>query len=721
MSFAVERRFKLRPISAALLAALAVPSVFAADEATPSTAPAPTGTETTLPEVEVRGQGDAGDFNPGVTSVGKTPTAIRDIPQSVTVINRNVMNSQGVTTLRDALRNVPGITLSSGEGGNIGDNVNIRGYNARTDLFLDGFRDRGHYSRETFFLESVEVLKGPSSMLFGRGSTGGVINQVAKQANLDSRNEISAGVGTDAYSRIAADVNQKISDTSAFRISGLSHSEESTRDVIDVKRTGLAPSLRFGIGTPTEVAVSALHQSSHEVPDYGLPFTPNGTEQNPSKPVDVDADNFYGFTNDFFDQSVNAFSVRLEHQFSPTFTLRNQAQISKSSTHAAPTVYPATPDPGAGNTNRDRREREQEDKSLYNQTDLIAKFETGGMKHTLVSGVEIGRDEYVRQAYAWTNEPTQTIDDPVYGPLLPGGAIVRAKDSYSENEAKTLALYVNDTFELTPQWKLIAGLRWDRFEIDAYTLNNLTLVETPLARTDRTTSVRAGVLYQPDHRQSYYVSYGTSFNPSSEALTLSTANADLEPEENCSLEIGGKWDVLNGTLALSASLFQVEKTNARSLDTVSNTTQLLGETRVRGFELSASGQVASNWQLFAGYTYLDGEIVDLEETTGSRDGNVLPNTPEQSASLWTAYSFAQHWEIGGGVVYSAERFLNTTNTSMVDGYTRLDATVGYKQPTYDLRLNLLNVNDEVYFETASASRATPAKGRSAVATFTYKF
>lgn len=700
-------RFKLRPLSAALLAALGASAALSTRAEEP-VAPV-------LPEVKVRGEGENNDYAPGITTIGKTPTPIRDVPQSVTVINRAVMDAQGVATLKDALRNVPGITISSGEGGNIGDNINIRGYNARTDLFLDGFRDRGHYTRETFFLEGVEVLKGPSSMLFGRGSTGGVINQVSKQAGLIDADEITLGAGTNEYYRATGDVNRKLSDTSAFRVSVLGHTNGSTRDVVEGERYGIAPTARFGIGTPTEVAVSALHLRSQEIPDYGLPFTPGGTRANPARPVNVDSDNFYGFTDDFFDQDTDALALRVQHAFTPMLSLRNQTQYSRTDTHAAPTVFPSVT---ATTTGQNRREREQQDEALFNQTDLIAKFATGGVKHTLISGVEVGRDEFRQQQYTWTVQ-TQNLENPAYGPM-PASATRTRNATRADNTADTFAVYVNDTLELSPRWKLVGGLRWDKFSADVKSIDNGTGAATVTSRTDRMTSVRTGVIHQPDDRQSYYVSYGTSFNPSAETLTVSAANANLDPESNRSFEVGAKWDLAGGRLALTTALFRVEKDNARSIDPVSGLTELNGNTRVDGFELGASGQVARNWQIFAGYTYLDGKIVELAETGGNRSGNALPNTPEHSASLWTVHSFAQAWEIGGGVVYAAERYLNNANTSIVDGYTRYDATIAYKQKHYDLRLNLLNVTDETYFETASAARATPAQGRAAVLTLTYR-
>jgi catecholate siderophore receptor len=705
---------KRKPLTAAVLMVLAMPATYAAETTEPGT----TGDEKTLNEIDVRAGRAQDEYSPGVTTVGGKggAAAVRDVPQSLSVINRAVLDAQGAATLKDALRNVPGITLSAGEGGNIGDNINIRGYSARTDLFLDGARDRGQYTRDVFFLESVEVLKGPSSMLFGRGSTGGVINQVSKQADLRDRSEASVAIGTEAFYRATADVNQKMSETSAFRVAAMGQTNESTRDVIEGERYGVAPSLRFGIGTPTEVSVSVLHQRSNEIPDYGLPIAAGGTKENPAKPIAVDRDNFYGFTDDYFNQDVDALSLRIEHKFSPALSLRNQTMYNQVEVHARPTTITS-----AGV--RAPRDRDVKDQSLYNQTDLVAKFDTAGLKHTLVTGVEVGREYYENQGYAWTTVPPQSLTNPTYGPM-PSSAIRTKNAKPSETDADSLAVYVNDTLELTNQWKLIGGLRWDQFAADVLSFSATTGIQTATSRTDEMTSVRAGVLYQPDNAQSYYVSYGTSFNPSAEQLTsLSVANAAVDPEENRSFEVGAKWDLLGGKLALNTALFRIEKDNARTTDNVTQTVTLDGNTRVDGFEIGAAGQLTSNWQIFAGYTYLNGEILKLTEggsSGGTRDGNTLANTPEHSASLWTTVGFAKGWEAGGGLVYSAERFTNNANTAIVDGYTRFDATLAYRQKKYDVRLNVLNVTDEEYFDVASGSRATPAQGRGAIVTGTYR-
>ena len=696
---------RLQPVAAALLAAFSSPIVLA--QAQPHSSD--------LPEVTVRDNATPNDYAPATSNAGsKTPAAIRDIPQTVTVINRAVLESQGAATLTDALRNVPGITLGAGEGGVIGDNINIRGYSARTDLFLDGMRDRGQYARDTFFLESVEVLKGPSSMLFGRGSTGGVVNQVSRQPGLKPLTEIGVSAGTHATYRTTADINRPLSDTSAFRVSAVAHTNESTRDAVDSKRIGVAPSLRFGIGTPTEVTISSVHQRRDDTPDYGFPFTAGGTRANPARPIDQPHNRFYGYTDDRFDQDTDLLTARIEHRISPLLTLRNQTQYSTARIDAAPTTTSA-----AGV--RDRREREIDDRSVYNQTDLIARLDTGGIKHTLVTGVEVGRDSFENQRYDWTGETAQNLSNPVYGPM-PANA-VRTRADFTDNSADTFAVYANDTFDLNKHWKLVAGVRWDRYSFDGTTLNNVTNVATSMSQTDRMLSSRLGLIYQPDEAQSYYLSYGTSFNPSAETMTLTAANLNIKPEKNRSIEIGGKWDVLNG-LALNAALFRVEKTNARSRDAFNNVTST-GETRVSGAEIGIAGQLTKQWQVFGGYTYLDGKIVDLAESSNNvrsvSSGNILPNTPRHSASLWSTYRLGRSWEIGGGAVYSSERLVNNANTALVDGYTRIDATVAYLTKQYDLRLNLQNLTDKQYFDVASGGRATPATGRTVLATLTYRF
>lgn len=695
-----------------------------------------------LPEIKVTGQ-QRNDFMPAVSTVGgKTPTLLRDTPQSVSVIKRAVLNEQAATSMTEALRNVPGITISAGEGGAIGDNINLRGFSARTDVFLNGFRDRGQYTRDTFSVEAIEVLKGPSSMLFGRGSTGGVINQISKKPALKPASELSASVGSNDFYRSTLDLNRPLSETSAIRVAAFAQDIKSTREVVHNQDFGVAPSLRFGIGTPTELTVSALFQRNHDLPDYGVPYVSSNGVGTVRKPVDVPANRFLGYTDDRFDQSVNVVGASLRHKISPTITLHNQTQLSQYSIDASPSPLGAVIRLGGGtpslgdplnllNAPRQDRDRHLEDRSIFNQTDLLAKITSGSLLHTLTTGLEIGRDEYREDRYAWN--PTNVainLGNPVNGTRQGQ----RAQSRQIKTSADTLGVYINDQIDLNAQWKLVAGLRWDRYAVSS-TLQKFVLpagfaADTSVpttTQTDTMLSHRAGVIYQPDETHAYYLATGTSFNPSAEGVSQSSSTDQLAPEKNRSIELGTKLDFLDGNLTFNTALFHVEKTAARTKDALTGITTLDGDVRVQGLELGVVGRITPDWQILAGYTLLDGKVLRSRDVAGGADlgirseGKVLQNTPRHSFSVWSTYSFAGNWQGGGGVVASSSRYVNNYETAQVDGFTRLDATLAFLQKSYEIRLNLQNLSDEKYFETASGGRATPVKGRSGVITLTVRF
>ena len=730
------------PMAAAILAAFASPA-FA------QTAPQP---ETKLSEVIVTGTAEK-DFAPGLTTVGgKVPAALRDVPQSVTVINRAVLEAQAANSMTEALRNVPGITISAGEGGAIGDNINLRGFSARTDVFLDGFRDRGQYTRDTFNVEAVEVLKGPSSMLFGRGSTGGVINQVSKKPSLKASTEVTGTIGTDDYYRATVDVNRPLSDTSAVRVAVFGQDIKSTRDIVQNQDFGIAPSIRFGMGTPTELTLSALIQRNDDIPDYGFPVITSNGLNTVRKPVDAPANRYYGYLDDHFKQEVNVATASLRHKLSPTMTVRSQLQVSNYKTEASPSPLTSTgvrraTEAKAVPTNpvtlrdpldtlfapREDRDRDFSDKSIFNQTDLSAKFGSGNVVHNVSTGFELGRDEYEEQRYIWNTTAAQrevNLGNPVIGNRQGQRALSRTVGTVAD----TFGVYLNDQIDLGKQWKLVGGLRWDRYKVSS-TLVKATLpagfpadtTANAVPHTDSMLSHRAGLIYQPSETQSYYLSYGTSFNPSAETVTQSATTAALDPEKNRSYELGAKIDLLEGNLSFNTALFHVGKTNARTTDPISRLVTLDGNVRVRGIEVGVVGRITPAWQVLAGYTFLDGKVIDsLDVGTGldlgiASKGKTLQNTPRNNASLWTTYSFGQNWEAGGGLVYASKRYVNNFETAVVDSYTRVDASLAFKQPKYDIRFNLQNVTDEKYYEVASGGRATPVKGRGALVTVAYRF
>lgn len=750
-----RRSAHFQPLAAVLLTSTLAAPIATLAENTPAQP------ESSLPEITVHGSTEKKDYSPYVSTVGgKTPTAIRDIPQSVTVVNRAVLDAQGVASLSDALRNVPGITLGGAEGGQIGNNINLRGFSARTDLYLDGMRDRGQYYRDTFDLESVEVLKGPSSMLFGRGATGGVINQVTKQPELKNHSEISGTIGTNRYARSTIDINQRLSDTSAFRLDAMAQNVGSTRDVMENRDFAIAPSLKVGFGTPTQITLSALVQHNHDMPDYGINAI-NG------RPADVNKNNFYGLTDDRTIQDVTALNAKIEHKFSPKLTFRNQTQFSHYTTDARETYITnigtfgtaIALKTGAGSANQSilatgalntttgnptstplnllygklgSHDRVIHDESLYNQSDLISKFDTGSFKHELITGLEVGHDSYDNQTYTRNGNSTATnflplisLTDPAYQ-SNPASA-TSTQGNFAKSSANTIALYANDTVELNKQWKVVGGLRWDRYSASitnsinsGNTAGNTTVPSAN--QTVKFTSVRGGVIYQPTDSQSYYASYGTSFNPSLEQLTVTSGQQDLGPEKSRSYEIGAKWDLLDGNLSLNSALFRIEKNNARS-QPVSGQYTLDGDIKVDGFEVGATGHLTSKWQVIGGYTFLDAKVVkSLDGTTPA--GNTLANTPRHSATVWSTYNLTKEWEVGGGATYMSNRYANNSNAVSVGSYSRLDGTIAYHQPKYDVRFNLLNLaNNKDYVSTipSDGGRAVPGIGRTALLTVAYKF
>ncbi len=723
---------KALPASATVLAALlAVPALAHAGDA-----PAVAADSDQTTTVIVKGQRPA-----HAVSLSKLPSDTKDIAQSLTVLDKSLLQAQGVASLADALKNVPGITLGGAEGGQIGNNINLNGFAARTDIYLDGFRDRGQYYRDTFALEQVEVLMGPSSMLFGRGSTGGAINQVTRKPELKAHTEVSAAANTEGLGRVTADVNRPISDTAALRIDLMAQNgAPTTRKDMTVRDYGVAPSLKFGINTPTEITLQALYQHNRDRPDYGVPPL-NGFPA-------TDRDNVYGYSTDRTIQDVTSLSASIEHHASDNLSLRDQVQFNGVNTDAVETApntigtvngsgfHVLTPSATSSLpldqlwVRLQSHDRVIHDTSLFNQAELTAAFGGDGIGHTVLAGVEFGHDKYKNQG-SYRNG---TCDGVVLGgtsgyiacvPLLhpvygAGPVTTPIVSNLAGGSGDTAAIYANDTIAFGDQFKLVAGLRYDNYK--AVVTNSVNSTNTPgstaFARVSQTvdfTSVRLGGIWQPTKGSSYYLSYSTSFNPSLEQLTSTTGiTQPLPPEDNKSWEVGGKWDVGHDRVSFNAAAFRITKDNARSQN-ADNTYSADGTVRVDGFRIGASGKITDAWQVFAGYTRLDAKII--KAVAVGTQGKVPGNTAKDQLSVWSTYEVSRHWQVGGGATYLEPRFLNNTDLVAVKGYTRWDATVAWKQPRYDVRLNLFNLFDAKYYDAliqSDGGRAVPGTGRMAL-------
>ncbi|MGE5151143.1 MAG: TonB-dependent receptor [Rhodospirillaceae bacterium] len=739
-----------------------------AQQATPQPSPAPTppdpptttkpadpGTTptATMTPITVTGSRPSDDFAPPAPSLNRMgATDVRDVPQSVVIINKALMQSQGATSLTSAVRNVPGITIGAAEGGQIGNNININGFSARTDLFVDGMRDRGQYYRDIFALDQIEVLFGPSSMLFGRGSTGGVINQVLKKPSLKAATEITGAVTTNGLVRGTVDVNTPTGPDEAFRGNAMiQKGKVSTRNQTDVFDFGFAPSYKFGINTPTEITLYALLQHNNDQADYGLPPV-NGW------PANVNRNNAYGFNDDRTMQNIATLGVTVDHKFDKDLSLRNQTQFNWVNTNARETAPQSVgtlsatgafiPAPAGGFTTvspnnlyvrQQSHDRNIFDVSVDNQTELTWKFDTGPVKHNLLTGIELGYESYYNQnSYRPGSCNGVALQSPfatsgyvgctsLYYPSGsndPGGPSIPS--NLATAQARSFAGYFNDTITVIPEVKLVGGVRYDVYWAQiGNTINSLnTAGNTTLAYADQTTtfaSVRGGVIWQPTQEQTYYVSYSTSFNPSLEQLVSTTgASQPLPPETNESIEGGAKFGLFNDNLSLTGALFQITKQNARSQNN-DGTFTATGTIRVRGVRTGVAGRITPEWQVFGGYTYLDAVITNGIGT--GTTGNQPINTPRDSGNLWTTYTFAGKYEIGGGATYIGQRYANNTDSTVVPGFVRFDATAAYRQPKYDVRLNVFNVLNATYYDQIIASdggRVVPGSGLTAMLTLTHR-
>lgn len=743
------------PHGIAWTSALGFFGTLAAQTATPvpppaADKPADEGNAEELPEVVVSAETEK-LYKPERLQTPKYTVPLRDVPQTVTVVPKSVIQERGATSLRDVLRNTPGITMQAGEGGvPAGDNMSIRGFNARTDMFVDGIRDFGGYTRDPFNMEQVEVSKGPSSSNAGRGSTGGSINMVTKTPTLEKAYQIDAGVGTDNYFRNTIDVNQPLGEHMALRVNTLYHTAETPgRSYVEEERYGLAASLALGLGTETRFTLSYFHMESEGMPDYGIPWVPatgdfsNGLGSYTDAAPPVSFENFYGILDrDYEKTRTDIITAQFEHDFNENVKLTNTIRVGQTvrdSVITAPRFIDGDAGtPGTqidGTINRQLQSRDQKDSILAEQINLTLKFETWTLKHDLVIGGEAiyERSQNHGRGIRPGGPGTPTTD--IFNPTPHDNFLDRIVRNgvYADAEALSTSAYIFDTIHIGDQWELSGGLRYDRFDVSYKGETTPTgapfgTTETNyLDRTDEMVSWRAGLVYKPRENGSIYLGYGTSFNPSAEGLTLAGAataanNIGLEPEKSQTWELGTKWDLLDDKLQLTAAVFQTIKTNARTEDPADNTDVFVldGEQEVRGFEFGFAGSITDKWRVFGGYTFLDSEIT--ASANPLELDNDLANTPRHSASLWTVYDLPHGFQIGLGAQFTDERYNNNTNARQASSFCLFDAMVGYEvNKNFSVRLNVYNLADTEYIDRLGNGHFIPGAGRSAVLSATYKF
>lgn len=733
--------------------------------------------KTQLPTVKV--EDTAIPYKAEAVSSPKYTEPLRDTPQNITVITSDLIQSQGVQSLRDILSNVPGITFGGAEGGNgYGDNIIMRGYdisNNASDITVDGVRDSARITRsDSFNLESVEVTKGPNSVYSGAGSVSGNVNLVTKSPKNENLTTVSAGLGTENYQRATLDTNKVIDEGVAFRLNLMTHGNEvAGRDYVEFERWGVAPSIAFGLDSETKVVLSAHFQDDQGWNDYGVPIR-LGKEV-----PGVDRSNYYGFHNlDGENSDSRSLSATLDHVFSDKLSLRNLSRWSQVDgrfvntaiggrvcieageyplgVSIAPTppaicaasgVYEYSGGPrGAG--------RDSVNTNALTQTDITWDFSTGNVENNLVLGNQISTERGDRENYNFiaTAGTIQVTD--LYNPnSYWSGDVNKTLAAKSNSELDVVALYAFNTFKFSPQWQASLGLRYDHYTLaqEIFAFEDGLLSGINAASTtkfdDELITGRVGLVYKPQENASIYAAYGTSANPTTPSANVScnvNTNCFADPEESVNYEFGTKWDLLDARLNVTAALFRNEKTNARvPSDTASGSVVVLeGTSRVDGLELGVSGQIRENWSIFAGYVFLDSEMLQsvsdrVAAANGDpKKGHALANTPENSGTLWTTYSFEFGLDLSYGLRFASGAYMSDgpTNITTGDGAVTLDpkipsylvhnAAAVYSFGQTTLQLNLNNLTNEEYFVTVSTNPnrwALPAPERSAILTGTYSF
>jgi len=653
-------------------------------------------------------------------------------PQSITVVSNQLMASQADNRLEDALKNVPGITLNAGEGAARGDTVNLRGFSAFNDFFLDGIRDAAVYTRDSFDLDSVEVVKGPSAILFGRGSTGGAINQVSKAPLLTQFGQVDTEFGSNDLYRATADMNAPIGTAAAARINVMGESS-ATAERADVRnrRWGVAPALGFGIGEQDSLTLVYLHQQEDDVPDVGIPFV-NGRPA-PVPPVPRNAD--FGLASDRTTADDDIFTGRYTHEFNAQLSLADTLRYANYQFNYqfdAPNFGKAPPSAteplGSILVGRDSPSSSGVQTNLDDQIDLTARFSTGLAAHTLVTGIELARqtssiDRYVNP---FNNNNTWIPETPLLDPNPNETHPVEPVSSTQDTSSPSGGAYLIDTVGLGPYVDLIGGFRYDYFSANYKQLTEASGALLHLQELNRVGSPRAALLIKPTPQQSYYLSYGTSFDPSAEALTLTTKTAGLGPVKAKTYEAGAKTEWLHGGLSLTGAVFHTEVDNAQTNDPDNPTiTVLNGNERVNGLEIGATGHLTRHWEIFSGYTYLDGRTI--ASGTAADVGKVMPNVAHNALNLWTEYEFTGGWELGGGANWLGYRYADSAQAAYVPGYVLWNAMAAYKV-SRNLRLQLNGFNlfnkfyfDGLYYTSLAENHAIPGPGRSVAISARFSF
>ncbi|MEO9079307.1 MAG: TonB-dependent siderophore receptor [Rhodanobacter sp.] len=660
-----------------------------------------------LEEVQVYGMGQATSYRigSGSTATG-TQTALIDVPQSIQTIPAAVLRDQGAQSLGDAVRNAPGVSLRQGEGNR--DEFYIRGVKTKSDFFTDGLRDDTLYYRDLYNVAQVDVLQGPAAILFGRGGGGGLINLVTKQPERETIRDLSIETGSWGHLRGTLDVGGALGELGAFRVLAMGEDSGGFRDHYYVQRHAINPKLRFQLSERTQLDLGVSYLNDHRFEDRGIPSR-NG------RPVDVSRNKFFGSVDQNLARSrVEAFNAKISHAVNDQVTVSNAFRVTDND-RLYVMAYPGSAVDDQDRVKLDAYARGTNRLSYFDRTELVARFETGALSHTLLVGSEMGwqRDNDRQVLPDKGKKKTLPGTYPLANPIsLP---VAMSKIDFDNHAVgKEFGVYVQDQISVGSHWKALVGIRRDRFSVSA---NYLKPGVTPnfTKNVDTEWSPRAGLIYKPVENNSIYASVTQTYTPNAFNIAVSQKKPDgahLTPEKDTNYEIGNKLDLLDGRLSITAALFQLNlKDVVSSAADGSGRLVSTGAERNRGFALATEGALSSKLSVYANYTRLNAVITETTDDAeaGAHEGLV----PRNQFSIWTRYALTPHWGFGAGLRGESAKYTSYTNEVVLPGYTQADLMAYYQADKYRVQVNVNNVTDKSYYSTANGdNEIMPATPRS---------
>ena len=708
--------------------------------------------ETSLATITVKEQAAAPEGKDSVrateTTIGKGRQQLRDIPQSVTVVTERLIDDRNLDTVKEALKNTAGITFLAAEGGE--EDIRLRGFALQStgDMFIDGMRDPAFYDRDTFNLDRVELLRGSASMLFGRGSTGGAVNQVSKAPRLIDAHQVDLTLGSHQYRRATGDFNIHTGDNAALRINAMSTTADNNGAGSSIEKKGIAASYAWGVGTRDEFALSLYHLDNDNGMNYGLPWIRRTATSQVSDttmlPLDPAA--YYGAASDYNAGTASMATLQHVHRFDGQGELKTQLRVGsfeRDQRAGAVRLAAAAQQPGGIAANlsnfgpgtsltRGNHLKMQDMDTVHLQSDFSNKFEALGVRHELLAGADFAQEK--KRVYAARNaaqggidisKPSTTVGTPNDGATVnEAGRVLRTSSDF---DAKGWGVYAQDLVQVAPHWKLLGGLRYDSMDGRYNTFGIPNTAPGPVTTTAYRQKIsewskRFGVLYQPTPLQSYHFSYGTSFNTSGDTYSYSPQTVDTPPESSRNIEIGAKIDSADKRFTTRLALFHSTKLHERNVDPDLNIAVLSGKRHAAGAEIDITGRITPRWEVYGSYMWMPSAKIDIGAQGAEGQGSRPSLTPRHSGTFWTTYQLTPQLRVGGGLNFRSAQTPNRNPGWEVPGYVTADLMAEHTiSENFSLKANLTNVTNKLYADAVYSGHYVPGAGRVFQITASIKF